>query len=40
MPLVRIDLPAGKPAGYGSEVGEIVYAAMIAVLNVPKDHRF
>jgi phenylpyruvate tautomerase PptA (4-oxalocrotonate tautomerase family) len=40
MPLVRIDLPAGKPAGYGSAVGEVVYAAMIAVLNVPKDDRF
>lgn len=40
MPLVRIDLPAGKPVDYRSAVGEIVYTAMISVLNVPKDDRF
>jgi phenylpyruvate tautomerase PptA (4-oxalocrotonate tautomerase family) len=40
MPLVRIDLPAGKPADYRSAVGEVVYAAMLSVLNVPKDDRF
>jgi 4-oxalocrotonate tautomerase len=40
MPLVRIDLPAGKPADYRTAVGEVVYAAMIGVLNVPKDDRF
>jgi phenylpyruvate tautomerase PptA (4-oxalocrotonate tautomerase family) len=40
MPLVRIDLPVGKPAEYRSVLGEVVYDAMIATLNVPKDDRF
>lgn len=40
MPLVRIDLPAGKPAGYHSAVGDVIYAAMLETLNVPKDDRF
>jgi len=40
MPLVRIDLAAGKPAKYRAAIGEVVYTAMIATLNVPKDDRF
>lgn len=40
MPLVRIDLPAGKSAEYRSSVGEVVYAAMTETMNVPKDDRF
>jgi 4-oxalocrotonate tautomerase len=40
MPLARIDLPAGKSADYHSAVGDVVYQAMIGVLNVPKDDRF
>jgi 4-oxalocrotonate tautomerase len=40
MPLVRIDLLKGKPPEYGSRVGEIVYRAMLDVLNVPQDDRF
>jgi 4-oxalocrotonate tautomerase len=40
MPLARIDLPAGKPPEYGRAVADIVYEAMIATLNVPKDDRF
>jgi len=40
MPLARIDVPAGRTAEYRSAVGETVYQAMIAVLNVPKDDRF
>jgi len=40
MPLARIDLPAGKPAGYGRAVADVVYEAMIATLNAPKDDRF
>jgi 4-oxalocrotonate tautomerase len=40
MPLARIDLPAGKDPQYHRAVGDIVYEAMIAVLNVPKDDRF
>ena len=40
MPLVRIDLPAGKPDAYRAAVGDAVYNAMVATLNVPKDDRF
>jgi len=40
MPLVRIDLAEGKTAEYRAQVGEIVYRAMLAELNVPKDDRF
>ena len=40
MPLVRIDLAKGKPADYRRAVGEVIYDAMIGVLNVPKDDRF
>jgi phenylpyruvate tautomerase PptA (4-oxalocrotonate tautomerase family) len=40
MPLVRIDLVAGKPAVYRRTAGEVVYGAMIETLNVPKDDRF
>jgi 4-oxalocrotonate tautomerase len=40
VPLARIDLPQGKGAEYRSAVGDIVYQAMISVLNVPKDDRF
>ena len=40
MPLARIDLPAGKPAEYGHAVANVVYEAMIATLNAPKDDRF
>jgi hypothetical protein len=40
MPLARIDLPAGKDPEYRSAIGDIVYEAMITVLNVPKNDRF
>jgi 4-oxalocrotonate tautomerase len=40
MPLARIDLPVGKDPDYRKAVGDIVYEAMITVLNVPKDDRF
>jgi 4-oxalocrotonate tautomerase len=40
MPLARIDLPAGKPADYGRKVADVVYEAMIATLNAPKNDRF
>jgi 4-oxalocrotonate tautomerase len=40
MPLARIDLPAGKPAGYGRAVADVVYDAMLATLNAPKNDRF
>ena len=31
---------AGKPADYRSAIADVVYQAMISVLNVPKDDRF
>jgi 4-oxalocrotonate tautomerase len=40
MPLARIDIPAGKPAGFGRAVADIVYEAMLATLNAPKNDRF
>ena len=40
MPLARIDLPAGKSPEYGRTVADVVYDAMIATLNAPKDDRF
>jgi 4-oxalocrotonate tautomerase len=40
MPLVRIDLLAGKPAEYCEKVGQIVYQTMVEVLNVPEKDRF
>ena len=40
MPFVRIDLMRGKPVEYRKALGEIVYQAMIDVINVPKDDKF
>ena len=40
MPLVRIDLPQGKPAEYRRSVTDVIYAAIVGVLNAPKDDRF
>ncbi len=40
MPLVRIDLAAGKSPDYRRTIGEVVYEAMISTINVPKDDRF
>jgi 4-oxalocrotonate tautomerase len=40
MPLVRIDLPAGKPPEYRRVVGDVIQDALVATLNVPKDDRF
>ena len=40
MPFVRIHLMRGKPAEYRKALGEIVYQAMIDVINVPKDDKF
>ena len=39
MPLVRIDLAAGKPVEYRRAIGEVVYDALLTI-NVPKDDRF
>jgi phenylpyruvate tautomerase PptA (4-oxalocrotonate tautomerase family) len=40
MPLVRIDLPAGKTPEYGKEVGDVVYETLGSVLKVPENDRF
>ena len=40
MPLVRIDLLRGKSAEYRKALGEIVYQAMLDIINVPKDDKF
>ena len=40
MPLVRIDLAQGHPVEDGRDIGEVVYDAMRATLNVPEGDRF
>jgi 4-oxalocrotonate tautomerase len=40
MPFVRIDLAAGKPAAYRKTIGDVIYDAMLATINVPKGDRF
>lgn len=40
MPLVRIDLSEGAPARLGQEIGELIYQAMIDLINVPRDDKF
>ncbi|HXM66214.1 MAG TPA: tautomerase family protein [Candidatus Acidoferrum sp.] len=40
MPLVRIDLLAGKTPEYRTQVGQIVYQALLDCFTVPKDDRF
>src|SRR5882672_2519187 len=40
MPLVRISLIKGKPAGFGEKVGHIVYETMVETIDVPQGDRF
>lgn len=40
MPLVRIDMQQGKTPEYRAQVGDVVYRAMLAELNVPANDRF
>ena len=40
MPLVRIDLRAGKSAEYRKALGDGVHRAMIEALAIPTDDRF
>jgi 4-oxalocrotonate tautomerase len=40
MPLVRIDLIQGKSSDYRRAIGEVIYQAMLSILNVPKNDRF
>jgi phenylpyruvate tautomerase PptA (4-oxalocrotonate tautomerase family) len=40
MPLVRIELPAGKPAAWKRAVADGVHAALVETAGVPADDRF
>jgi 4-oxalocrotonate tautomerase len=40
MPLVRIDLSQEASETLGQEIGELVYQAMVDVINVPRDDKF
>ena len=40
MPLVRIDLSAGKSEAYRKSLGDVVYEAMTSTINVPLNDRF
>jgi phenylpyruvate tautomerase PptA (4-oxalocrotonate tautomerase family) len=40
MPLVRIALRKGKPAGFGKRIGEVVYRCMTDTINVPAKDNF
>ena len=40
MPLVRIDLLEGKTPEYRTQIGQIIYQAMLDFLDVPKNDRF
>jgi 4-oxalocrotonate tautomerase len=40
MPLVRISFIKGKPAGFGKQVGTIVYQAMRDTISVPEHDNF
>lgn len=40
MPLVRIDLAKGKSVQFRKSIGEIVYAAMVEMINCPRDDKF
>lgn len=40
MPLIRIELPHGKPAAYGAAIGKAVTQALYTALGVPLAERF
>ncbi len=40
MPLVRISIMKGRPAGFGAGVGRIVYESMVETIKVPKNDLF
>ena len=40
MPLVRISLIKGKPAGFGERAGRVVYESMVETISVPKNDHF
>src|SRR5713226_5500156 len=40
MPLARISLRTGHPAGFGEKVGRIVYESMVETIDVPRNDFF
>lgn len=40
MPLVRVSVPAGKPAAWRAAIGDAVHRAMVETINVPAKDRF
>jgi 4-oxalocrotonate tautomerase len=40
MPLVRIDISQDAPPTLGRDIGEVIYQAMIDLINVPRDDKF
>jgi phenylpyruvate tautomerase PptA (4-oxalocrotonate tautomerase family) len=40
MPLVRISLRQGRPAGFGRRIGAVVYQTMVDTINVPVHDNF
>jgi phenylpyruvate tautomerase PptA (4-oxalocrotonate tautomerase family) len=40
MPLVRVALPAGKPAAFRGAVSDGIHAALIEAFGIPADDRF
>ena len=40
MPLVRISLMKGRPAGFAQRAGRIVYDSMVEAIQVPKNDHF
>ena len=40
MPLVRIALRKGRPAGFGRQIGAVVHQAMVDTINVPARDQF
>jgi phenylpyruvate tautomerase PptA (4-oxalocrotonate tautomerase family) len=40
MPLVRIDLSQDAAETLGPDIADVVYQAMVDVINVPRDDRF
>jgi len=40
VPLVRISLLQGRPAGFGRKIGDIVYRTMVETINVPPADNF
>jgi 4-oxalocrotonate tautomerase len=40
MPLIRISLQAGKPAGYGRAIAENIYEALRETFDVPENDFF